>query len=440
MDNRKALHTQVNSAHGTLKSFNLVAGLRGIHLPVDLLGLLLISAVLLVSWSLAVPVFEAPDEPAHWHYVLYLHQNGRLPIYQPGLFEEANSPPLYYLLVAPFAQDSDLPRGLAGDRVRRVQNSISDLVKYWPLRMVRLVTIFFSVLTVLFCYWAGYETTADHTTGLLTAGLVATLPQFTFRGMNISNDALVTLLCAATVYLIVRLIRRGFTWPVGLAVAMTMALAFLSKTSAMFLPVPFSIAILSEAASWQTRFSRLGLLIITLAIPAPWLVRNWLLYGDALASGVMLSVVSHLVDIKPITSSYFVTRFPFLLFRSSIGGFGWMSLWLPEWMYLFFGLLAVVSILGYLWRLFSRHIDGRLTLTLLTIPVLNLAIVIYINLIFTQPQGRYLFPALPALALLMAIGLQGIPGWSRCSTLVALGVLTLLNIYILFTVIIPAYW
>jgi hypothetical protein len=28
---------------------------------------------LLTAWALAVPVFETPDEPAHWQYARYLH-------------------------------------------------------------------------------------------------------------------------------------------------------------------------------------------------------------------------------------------------------------------------------------------------------------------------------------------------------------------------------
>jgi hypothetical protein len=41
-----------------------------------LVGLLVATAVLLAVWSLAIPVFEAPDEPAHWQYARFL--TGRL--------------------------------------------------------------------------------------------------------------------------------------------------------------------------------------------------------------------------------------------------------------------------------------------------------------------------------------------------------------------------
>ena len=63
-------------------------------------ALLAVAAALLLSWSFAVPIFEAPDEPGHWQYARYLNLSGSLPVYGPS-FQEANSPPLYYALIAP---------------------------------------------------------------------------------------------------------------------------------------------------------------------------------------------------------------------------------------------------------------------------------------------------------------------------------------------------
>jgi 4-amino-4-deoxy-L-arabinose transferase-like glycosyltransferase len=99
--------------------------------------------------------------------------------------------------------------------------------------------------------------TGDPSTGLLAGGVTAFLPQFTFRGTNISNDALVTMTSAAAVYLIVRLIKGGFTSKLGLAAAAVIAVAFLSKINAIFLPVPFALAILSESRPWPLRIGRL---------------------------------------------------------------------------------------------------------------------------------------------------------------------------------------
>ena len=406
--------------------------------------LMLVSAIIMVSWSFIVPIFEAPDEPHHWQFARYIHINHSLPLYCPE-FVEANSPPLYYMLIAPFASgDVDPPHMIRdsqrGPRHKFYRNSNEDFSKYWPMRTARFATAFLSVLAVLFCYLTGFEASRNRNIAFLAGGLMAFLPQFTFRGMNVSNDAMVTLMCAVVMYLIVRILKGGFNWPLGTLTAAMIALAFLSKINAIFLPIPFSLAILSETVPWRIRFSRLGVLVVTLGIVSPWLLHNHFLYGDPIARGAMETAVSYLIDKHSLFSPYFVTIFPSALGHSFVGAFGWMSLWLPEWIYRLFGLLAAVSMMGYLWRWYRGGIDTRLIFILSTVPLLSLMVTIYINITFSQPQGRYLFPALSAIALLVAIGLEGLPGWNRWLTYSIVGILAILNVYILCSVVYPTYW
>ncbi len=42
---------------------------------------------LLVIWSFIVPIFESPDEPAHWQYVRHLHDAHELPVYSSAFVE-----------------------------------------------------------------------------------------------------------------------------------------------------------------------------------------------------------------------------------------------------------------------------------------------------------------------------------------------------------------
>ena len=411
-----------------------------------LFGLLVASASILIIWAFVVPIYEAPDEPHHWHYAHYLYKNWNLPLYTQKLVE-ANSPPLYYLLAAPFASDSVEPKAIVNEQYqspappRWFDDSSRDIGKYWPIRSARLISVVISTITVLFCYLLGKEATGNETTGLLTGGIVAFLPQFSFRGMNVSNDSLVAMMCAAITYLIIRLIKRGFTWRLGIIVAVISALAFLSKTNAIFLPVPLSLAIMTTHGTWEARLKRLSVVLgLAFLIVLPWLIRNYILYGDPLASRIMLTVVANIIDAKPITSPYFLTTFPKYLYMSFVGMFGWMNLPLFGWLYIFFGLLFGVAALGYIRRMLYHQVDGFLTLILLTFPILSLGITIYINLNFSQPQGRYLFPALGAIALLVGLGLEGLPFWNKRFTYSLLAVLMLLNLFIIRTIVVPAYW
>ena len=216
----------------------------------------------------------------------YIHDRGQLPPYN-HIFSEGEQGPLYYVLVAPFARKCDLPPGLqradANGRVispcppRVFQNCTQDFARYWPVRTVRLLTAVFSVFTVLFIFLAGREMTGKEQTGLLAAGMAAFLPEFTFRGMNVSNDALLALASAACTYGILRLLRRGFSWPTVWLTSVAAALAILAKLNGIVVAAVLGGVLLLSPAPWRLRLKRLAVLGGALLIVAPWLIRNQLL-------------------------------------------------------------------------------------------------------------------------------------------------------------------
>jgi 4-amino-4-deoxy-L-arabinose transferase-like glycosyltransferase len=409
-------------------------------IPSQLKLLLVASAVLLLTWSLVVPVFEMPDEPHHWAYARYMHDYQRLPLYTPTMIE-ANQPPLYYWLISSVSTDTALPVYLGPSSTPRwYQNSRSDLWKYWPIRWARIITAFLSTLTILFSYFAGREATGSHNTGLLAGGLVAFLPEFTFRGVGISNDAMVATMSAITTYFMILLIRRGFSWPIGIVASLSVAFAFLSKISAViFVPI-FIGVLLVNGTDWRSRTKRLTVLLVGLVCTVPWLIRNQELYGDPLASKAMLRIVPVLIDKKPIWSPYFWNVFPRVLAQSFVGVFGWMNVYLPGWVYTAFALLALLGMIGLVRVLYQDKIHRTLLLVLTALPILAVASTIQLNLTFTQPQGRYLFPALTATAVLVAIGLESLPGWNTRVTYITLWLVAGINVYALLGVELPAYW
>jgi len=440
-----AISTSVNLPISSSSSAGKAQGARK-----KLAVLLFACAALVVAWSFAVPVFEGPDEPAHWRYACYLNQHRALPIYGPN-FTEANSPPFYYLLIVPFAVDPTLPPiGYVGEEEgkrfslfppRMYQNASGDFARYWPFRAARLLSVLISVFTVWFCALAGTEASGRSATGLLVGGLVAFWPMFTFRGMNVSNDALVAMFSALLLYLIVRLIKRGFTWRMGLFAALAVAGAFLTKTSAMVLPVPLLLAIISEKSSWRAKLARAGALgAIMLVTVGPWLIRNENLYGDLLAQRAMLTAVAGLVQRHTLGSSYFRVYFPLAFLMSFIGNFGWMNVPLPASAYLVY-MIALVSA-GACWigGMRQRRIDFRISAILSSAILLNLVVIVYINLMFTQPQGRYMLPTLPAMALLLGLGLESSRSWSQFRATLTLGGLAVSNVIMLVCWVIPAYW
>jgi hypothetical protein len=413
--------------------------------------LLAAAFVLFATWSLVVPINEAPDEPAHWQYARYLHDHWGLPRYAPG-FEEANSPPLAYALFAPFATEVGSPDIVVswrpnGDTVSLAEprvflNTGEAYRRFWPQRLARLLAAAISVGTVFFVWRAGLAA-GGRETAWLAALLVTLLPMFAFRAGHVSNDALMACFAAAATWGMVRLLREPFSWRVAWWTSAAVGLAYMSKISAIALVPPLALALLAAepAATWRVRAGRLGALALAGAIVAPWSIRNVVLYGDPFASEAMRQAVAHLITDRSLFSPYFLGDFPRALTKSFIGVFGWANVLMPKIVYgpyiVFFALAFGGAALG-LWQ---RRLDKRLAGVLAVAVLGALAVVVRINLQFTQPQGRYLLPGLPAFAVLIALGLRSLPpAVARVASPVVVGVALLAgNVYALGAIVLPAY-
>jgi hypothetical protein len=406
---------------------------------------------LFAAWSLVVPINEAPDEPAHWQYARHLREHWSLPRYAPG-FEEANSPPLAYALFAPFATDASgpeilqVPNATGGfERLawpRTFLNTGEDYQRYWPQRLARLLAAAISVGTVFFTWHAGLAA-GGRPVAWLAALLTALLPTFAFRAGHVSNDALVACLSAAATWGIVRLVREPFSWRVAWWTSAAVGLAYMSKISAIALVPAFAVALIlaAPAAGWPVRARRLAALLLAGAIVAPWSIRNVVLYGDPFASEAMRVAVAHIITDRSLFDGYFASEFPRMLAKSFVGIFGWATLLMPTTFYRAYWLLFSVGGAGLLVALVRRRIDWRLAGVLAVAGLAALAVVVRINLQFTQPQGRYLFPGLPAFAVLVALGLDALRGSLRqaVSPPIVGSVLLAGNLYALVGAVWPGY-
>ena len=426
--------------------------------------LLAAAFVLFAAWSLVVPINEAPDEPAHWQYARYLHDHWRLPPYAPG-FEEANSPPLAYALFAPLATDVGSPemfiaQGPDGTHVdlagpRRFVNTGEAYRQYWGQRLARLLAAAISVGTVFFVWRAGLAAGGPQI-GLLASLIVTLLPMFAFRAGHVSNDALLACCAAAATWGFVRLLREPFAWRIAWWTSAAVGLAYLSKISAIALVPPFALAlVLAEdrlpAANaqlpgprglWGRRTWRLTALLLAGALVAPWSIRNEVLYGDPFASEAMRHAVAHIITDRSLFSGYFLGDFPRGLIKSFIGVFGWANVLMPPLAYRPYLAFFALGLGGALLALWRRRLDWRLAAVLAVTMLAALAVVIRINLQFTQPQGRYLLPGLPAFAVLIALGLRALPPTLLRLTSPAIvgGALLAGNLYALVLIVWPAYY
>jgi len=416
---------------------------------VEISALLAFSTLLLIAWTFATPMLESPDESTHWNCARYIHDHWLLPHYDQEMVE-GNQPPVYYLLIASVASASSLPtarfaRGPNGP-VRpcyplNYDVCSSDFARFWPLRIARLITALFSVLTVLFVYMAGMEISGSHHGGILAGVLLICLPEFAFRGGNISNDGMVATTSALATYWIIRLMRRGFSVRAGTTASLCVALAFLSKISAIILFPVLAVVLISFPGDFKMKLRRLSVLLIAVLCIAPWLIRNQVLYGDPLASKAMLTVVPGLIDLKPLWSPWFLNVFPAAMGNSLVGAFGGAGdVFLAPAVNQGFGYLVLSALTGLAYSVYRRKTDLTIITALSAIVLMAIASAIHLNMTISQPQGRYLFAGLPALAVLTATGLRGLPGWNAGAHYTTVMVLVCVSVYALLGVELPSFW
>ena len=277
--------------------------------------LLAAAFVLFATWSLVVPINEAPDEPAHWQYARYLHDHWRLPHYAPG-FEEANSPPLAYALFAPFATDAGSPghrgRAAAERRARRAwrrrgcsSTPARPTARFWPQRLARLLAAAISVGTVVFVWRAGLAAGGPRGRAARGAGRRAAadvrLPRRPRQQRRAARPA-------------ARRRRRG-AWsgccasrsrgasPGGRRRRSAWPTCRRSARSRWCRRSRSRSSPPSPPATWRVRAWRLGALALAGAIVAPWSIRNVVLYGDPFASEAMRHAVAHIITDRSLFSS-----------------------------------------------------------------------------------------------------------------------------------------
>ncbi len=190
-----------------------------------LLVILTLFAGVAMLYSVVNPLFEAPDEVWHYGYVRWLADgHGLATADSAGLAQwaqEGSQPPLYYLLAAgltfPIATDNASeavrynPHAVVGDAGSFGNRAmmVHGPAHAWPwhgvalaAHLARLLSIVLGAVTVVATYGVARSVAPKWSmVAVLAAALVAFNPQFLFISAAVSNDNLVTALCAAGLWL-----------------------------------------------------------------------------------------------------------------------------------------------------------------------------------------------------------------------------------------------
>jgi len=409
-------------------------------------------------YGLVIPPFENLDEIEHFGVIRYIADTGRLPVHGTPAAktyhyrQEASQPPLYYLLSAGWvrllglrADDAEAylrfnPRVACGpgaaflydNRAILYHNPHLDRFPWsGALRMLHLLRFWSTlpqVLTVVGTYALARRALPGRPAiHLLATAIVAFNPQFLFVASGVNNDNLVIPLATWSLYLVLCLWQEGLSVRRAFGLGFLIGLAGLSKLSGwLLLPLALGVILLralrplrrehdcssSKIGHWVIGHWSLvighSLLVIlpALALSGWWFWRNWRLYGDPTALAPMLQLVG--LRESPI--------YPWsgagLMFRSFWGQIP--CSFYPAGFYILYVLLTALGVIGLAWG-WRRLATGERWAIALCAAWFLLVVAGWMrwNLMTPAPGGRLLFPALPAVALLLATGISSLIGhWS----------------------------
>ncbi len=398
-----------------------------------LLLVYLVLAGLHASW---VPVGQtgyqnAPDEAAHVRYVQSL-VSGHLPtqasatLDKSGQAYEWHQPPLYYVWTRLF-----VPLGGQGMRVASI--------------MLGLVCILLVYSTARLMF------PDEPILAVVAAGVAALLPSHIAITSTINNDVLLEAWFSACLWLLAQSLLRGFSlWRAGW-LGILLGLALLTKVTALLLlPVTLlALALLWRGGEPAANLARnlLWALTLMLVISGWWLVRNQQLYGELLplktfnqAFGGTAQASAFIAHIGTFEYVKAVSLRSFLSFWAVYGNKDSArigdQLFLPIQIYIL-PLLVCISALGGLIRLhfvrktvFTEAQQKFIQLLMATLILVGASFALFLSKYF-QAQGRYLYPAMLPICLLLAMGWQACfppkyKGHAGAALLAILAVLALL--------------
>jgi hypothetical protein len=403
-----------------------------------------------LAYSVVNPLHEATDELRHYRFIRHLIQLDTLPV-QGGLScsTQGHHPPLYYATAALFTGWIDTGREVCHEppgnpfwayrywEVGRDNKNqyLHGIDETFPWRGEALSAHLARIVNLLLGAGAVWLTWATArviwpTRPALAAGSAAFIafnPMFLYMAAAINNDVIAALAGAAITYACVRLLfdERGLTWQWGAWLGFLYGVALLSKFNLAAIIVVIEAAVTWIA--WRRGQWRQWLVVNSLIVGVTgllagwWFVRNMILYGEPTG----FERLTELWGVRDPRDSLglAVSELPYA-WTSLWGRFGYGQIPLPTIIYAGLFVVLLLSVAGYLitfYRRWSYKRTGESEPTVNSsqlhpiIPallILTLNVALFFAVLFNYllvspagPMGRFFFPALPSLAILMFYGL-----------------------------------
>jgi 4-amino-4-deoxy-L-arabinose transferase-like glycosyltransferase len=382
-------------AYGALRLVaTRVAGKVGGARTAALVGLLTFGVA--GGWALVTPPFDAPDEPEHFAYAESLAVSGKAPESSPGQLPAYSTRATLALDAVrvyshveqlegrpPWDEQAEARWQAAMDRSPGTQSNgggyLASTSTHGPayyaltvpahaaaddpfsqLFLMRLISALLSACTAALAFLTVRELVPRHEWAAVIAGLVVAFqPMFGFMSGALNNDNGVNAAAALMIFLLVRGLRRGLTWPLGLALGATLVVLPLMKGTGYAL---YPAAVVGVAGMLWRRHARSDLAGYgALAGSAAALYVLWASIAESFgrttfttpggaspagSGGIGHKVVLHMSGYLSYLWQVFLPPLPFMtdLHRRSWpfyeiyiergwAAFGWYTFVFPDWVY-----------------------------------------------------------------------------------------------------------
>lgn len=411
-------------------------------------------------WSMITEHGRIPDEPSHFDYIRSVIHDHALPIYgqtyylhRPDMLHaHASTPPLYYLLGVP------------------IQIALLNQDVFWQILALRIYSVLLGSITVALTYFYGRILAPNRPIfALAVSALVGFNAMFTHISSGINSDNLANTVSVSLLLLLTASMQQkslSRRWLIGLGTLL--GIGALAKTT--IVSAVFTTFLVLTWLAWQQPQKRFQTFLtyilwvggIAFLLSGWYFVRNWLLYGDPTGL-IFLLKEYHPIRGKPYSEigslweMVFATKKvpPFIptLYYSFWGVFGYFDFYLNERIYTLLNNFAIGGLLGALlwaiqkifWALKKQAQAQKQLLILLPTAIITLSSLwslLSASYGFTySPQGRYLFAALPAFAVIFVGGWEQWAKFLKIRGFIAPFLLSLflsVNLLALFTTVNPA--
>jgi len=367
---------------------------------------------------LLVPTFQAPDEREHVDYVTFVQQRHHLPhVRDVSHAGELHQAPLAYVTLAP---------------VRAIADAVDGHRTAVTVRVLRAIGIGGWWIVVLATRRVLRRRRPGDLADLVALAVAALLPTWLVVSSSVTNDVFADAFGALVVAGAAGL---ATTAPAATRRALTLGVTLAAAIASKVMAAPLALAVIADGiarrgeAAARARMMAVGSVVVAALLTAPMLVRNQHLYGDVTAANV-----SGFRKHWGVVHGLGFTALGFLRTFTAVAG-RFNDIHLPG-AFLFTVALIVVTALGW-WRLARRHELAPLDAVLFVAIAGQLVVVGALGVGYGQPQGRYLFPALPAIATVVGLGVDALwpARWrAHAEAIVAAGAIGFAVVVVTFSV------